>query len=486
MASVTQALIIAAGNGSRLQPASGDLPKPLTPVCGVPLLKRLLHSAHRAGIESCVIVLGYQGERLRRDIDADPDIKVRIEWVMNEDWRRANGVSVLKAKSLLKDDFVLLMADHLFQARTLARFIRRRPAPGEVVLAVDRKIDRVYDIDDATKVQLNGTLILDIGKKLKSYNAIDTGMFMCSPVVFSALEASMKDGDCSLSDGMRWLIERNKLRFFDIKDSWWLDVDTPGALRQAERDLFKNLRRDSDGFFSRVLYRPFSLKLTKRLLDTSISGNHITLATMVLGLISAALIGVGNYWTVLLGALLFQGVSILDGSDGELARIKLQDTQRGRWLDTITDTVTYMALLVGIMIGYYNQKESSHILFLGILAILEAGFAINLIYGHLRRRGDWSHATLQQMFRRRQMDFMPPVIAISERFIATFRFAMSRDFFALLTLLLAVCGKLSWLFWSAFVLTHLTLLAVFYAQGRSWFESEATAASTGPEIVRPS
>ena len=89
-------------------------------------------------------------------------------------------------------------------------------------------------MDDATKVRREGPYIIDIGKQLSRYDAVDTGMFLCTPGVFSALERTTVNGDCSLSDGMRLMAQNGKLRAFDIGDAPWQDVDTPEALAHAE------------------------------------------------------------------------------------------------------------------------------------------------------------------------------------------------------------------------------------------------------------
>jgi 1L-myo-inositol 1-phosphate cytidylyltransferase len=103
-----------------------------------------------------------------------------------------------------------------------------------VILAVDPKLDRVFDLDDATKVRREGNRIVDIGKTIPEYDAFDTGMFLCSPSLFDTLDSAKKEGNCSLSDGMRILGREGKLRAFDIGEATWQDVDTPQALAYAE------------------------------------------------------------------------------------------------------------------------------------------------------------------------------------------------------------------------------------------------------------
>jgi 1L-myo-inositol 1-phosphate cytidylyltransferase len=74
-------------------------------------------------------------------------------------------------------------------------------------------------------------------------------MFLCSPTLFNRLESAKKNGDCSLSDGMRKLAHDRKLRAFDIGDGHWQDVDSPQALAHAEeifdRDFCGNLAVES-------------------------------------------------------------------------------------------------------------------------------------------------------------------------------------------------------------------------------------------------
>src|ERR1700735_3290942 len=241
--SVDQCLILAAGNGSRIASRSGGVPKPLVPLCGVPLLEHVILSSQQAGISRFVIVVGYRADLIRRWFAARSLGGISVTWIENLDYHRANGVSALAAKEELHDPFLLLMSDHLFvclwptppsEQKTATALLPQPLSHDEVILAVDYKIDRVFDLDDATKVQCNGNHIVGIGKDLACYNALDTGMFLCSPSIFQRLESAKKNGNCSLSDGMRQLGREQKLRAFDIGGAHWQDVDTPEALAYAE------------------------------------------------------------------------------------------------------------------------------------------------------------------------------------------------------------------------------------------------------------
>ncbi|MBI3950542.1 MAG: NTP transferase domain-containing protein [Acidobacteria bacterium] len=243
--SVKTALILAAGNGTRLQSSLQQIPKPLIPVGGVPLLRRVVLGAQHAGIHRFVIVIGHLGQVVQGYFAQHPVTGVSLQWVKNEEYEKANGMSVLKARRELQEPFLLLMSDHLFDPNTAQALLRQPLLDGEVILGVDRKLDRIFDIEDATKVRLSGDRITDIGKVLTDYDAVDTGMFLCHPVLFDALQASVIDGDCALSDGIRYLARRDHMRAFDIGDALWLDVDTPEAVRYAETFLRDRLKSET-------------------------------------------------------------------------------------------------------------------------------------------------------------------------------------------------------------------------------------------------
>ena len=244
MAAVNQCLILAAGNGSRIASVASGVPKPLVPLCGVPLLEHVMTSSRDAGIERFVIVAGYRADLIRRWLSDRSMRGISVTLIENLEYQKANGVSALAAKTELNQPFLLLMSDHIFEPKTARGLLRQPLADDEVILGVDSKIDRVFDLDDATKVQRKGNYIVGIGKDLLRYDALDTGMFLCSPALFDRLEAARKNGDCSLSDGMRRLAQDWKLRAFDIDDGHWQDVDSPQALAHAEeifdRDFCEN------------------------------------------------------------------------------------------------------------------------------------------------------------------------------------------------------------------------------------------------------
>lgn len=235
MATTNECLILAAGNGSRIASLSGTSPKPLVPLHGVPILEHIILCARAAGIEKFVIVVGYRADAIRVWLADHPFVDVSITLVENPDYHKANGVSALAARGYLRNPFLLLMADHIFEPATARALLQQPLGHEEVILGVDYHVDHIFDLEDATKVRLDGNVIAEIGKELIHYQALDTGMFLCSPALFDRLEAAKKNGDCSLSDGMRALGREGKLKGFDIGDGRWQDVDTPAAFAYTEQ-----------------------------------------------------------------------------------------------------------------------------------------------------------------------------------------------------------------------------------------------------------
>ena len=228
------ALVLAAGNGDRFHSGTGQS-KLLRPLLGKPLIVRTLETASDAGITGFEVVVGYQADAVRRAIEREMPGGVSIHFSNNPDWHLENGVSVLAARQRLSDRrFALVMGDHLFEARVLAHLLGTPVAEEESLLAVDARPTSSAIAAEATKVRMHGHRIVAIGKNLPLYDALDTGVFVCAPSLFPALEASRADGDTTLSGGIRLLAARGLMRGIPIGNASWHDIDTMSDFETAE------------------------------------------------------------------------------------------------------------------------------------------------------------------------------------------------------------------------------------------------------------
>src|SRR6185369_11017461 len=144
---------------------SGTLPKPLVQFNGRPLLEHVLLGARDAGIDRFIIVVGYRGDLIRSWVASRQFCGMHIDFVENSEYNKSNGISVLKGGQTIYENFLLLMSDHIFESETAAALLEQRVEDGETILAVDRKLESIFDMDDATKVRCLGYHIIDIGKE---------------------------------------------------------------------------------------------------------------------------------------------------------------------------------------------------------------------------------------------------------------------------------------------------------------------------------
>lgn len=233
-AAPTRAIILAAGTGSRLV-AGESLPKPLKEVGGVPLIVRVLRTLQSEGIREAVIVVGFKGEQIKKTLKAVPELGLQLHFVENPAYDKRNGVSLLAAKEFVDRECILSMADHVYSPEIVRRLRNLELPKGTCALGVDYDIERCFDLPDATKVALESGRIVDIGKELDTYDALDTGVFRIGPSLIAALEeVHAQSGDASLSDGVRALAHSGLFLACDAGDARWIDVDTPAAFARAE------------------------------------------------------------------------------------------------------------------------------------------------------------------------------------------------------------------------------------------------------------
>ncbi len=230
------ALIIAAGYGSRLAELSPS--KPLTPVGGVPLIEIGVRQAMHAGVTRVVVVTGHKADLVEAFL-ADLSLRAGIEIVpvRLSDWSTPNGFSVMAGATRCDGNYLLMMADHMFEADILARLLAEDSPERGVTLAIDRRVDSpLVDPDDATWVKMDAEgRITAIGKSIAPYDAVDCGAFLATPELAIAIRDAIAAGKSgSLSDGMQRLADAGRAGTMDIDDAWWMDVDDPRAHTLAE------------------------------------------------------------------------------------------------------------------------------------------------------------------------------------------------------------------------------------------------------------
>ncbi|GBE42786.1 MAG TPA: hypothetical protein ENH05_09130 [Rhizobiales bacterium] len=367
-----EALILAAGLGSRLRPHT-QTPKPLTKVLGLTLAERVVCTLMDAGISRFLVTLGSEAETVREHFsDIARRRGVTIDFIEADGWERGNGASALAAKGRTGEaPFFLVMIDHLFDPKIARTLADDPPAPGEMRLAVDRDKDGIFDLDDVTRVRIDDGRIKEIDKTLDDWDAGDTGVMLCTSGLFEGLKRAAARNRHGLSDGLRELAGEGRAKTVDVTGLPWLDVDTPEALAEGERQLLRNQgRKTRDGPVARHLNRPVSRWLSRTLVRTSVTPNQISLASWLLSCIAAGLMAMSGYPALAIGGVLAQLASIIDGCDGEIARLKYSQSEFGGWFDAVLDRYADAILLFGLMWHEFAATGTNLSVVLGFAAIV--------------------------------------------------------------------------------------------------------------------
>ncbi len=356
-----KAVILAAGEGQRL---GRGVPKPLVNILGLTLLERSVFTLLEAGVKEIIVVSGFKGHLLA-SLVAERGLEVKV--IENGNYKNGSATSILAAKDHVGDRFLVVMGDHLFEPSAIKDLLNAR---GSFVAAID-SIPRYVDPAEATKVLFSNGKVERIGKDLTEFNGLDAGAFICSQEVFPVIERCVHEGRGAWNDVKREWAESltREMKAFDLKGAFWLDVDIEEDLKRARRLLLQRFTKARDGIISRHLNRKLSRPLTSLLVSTKLTPNQISLLSFVIGIISGALFSFGGYPLVAIGGLMAQMASVIDGCDGEVARLKHATSKYGAWFDAVLDRVADAVIITGMTYGLFSATDQPLVWILGTVAL---------------------------------------------------------------------------------------------------------------------
>ncbi len=221
----------------------------------------------------------------------------------------------------------------------------------------------------------------------------------------------------------------------------------PEDREEAELRLAQAVREESahkDAPMARWVDRRVSWRISYWLAThTSITPNMVTVANTTFGLGCAFMFAVPNYWARLFAAIFFLISVTIDGVDGELARLKMQESDFGGSLDVITDNVVHVGIFIGLLAGCYRASQSAAYLYL--IPILLIGFAMcaYATWRAFKFKGEQAAAWLDKVDRWSGRDF------------------------AYLLVLLAAINRLEWFAWGTAFGTYVFAVALIWITGHS-------------------
>ena len=366
------------------------------PIAGLPLITRTVLSAVRARFDRIVMVAGADGERVRAALSVHPRTR-HVEVIDGCPPPSINEglFTVIPGDCVLSPVTLNRVAQEPLRARALV--FRRPGSTGGVVVCAAEVLDGALDAASPWDA------VLDHVKEF--VETVVLGHEACIRVT---------------------------------------DVATSVA---AERELFAEMRAStaaSDGPLARWFDRSLSQWISRRLVMTSLRPNHITIVGTTIGLVGAWCIAQGTYGLEVLGTFLFLGAVVLDGCDGEVARLKFQDTAFGHAFDITTDNIVHAAIFIALAVGQYRQHPDHDYRLLIIVFLGGIACAAGATYWCFLRNVPLSGAATARTFKGR----------IRNRLLRVFEATMNRDF-AYLLFVLAVVHRLEWFFWAAACGTYL-------------------------------
>lgn len=208
---------------------------------------------------------------------------------------------------------------------------------------------------------------------------LQEGIFVFSPSAegFELQKAFEKDGYFKLLDFLHTFLTK---RPAICENGRVFDLTGPENAGRVEKILFRSLIKDTEGFMSRFLERRISLAISRQLVNTSITPNQITLISLLIGLTGAYLISLREGLLQILGSILFLVHSIVDGCDGEIARLKFMESKIGGVLDFWSDNIVHAAVFAAIGIEWWRRTGAVVPLYLSVTAVLGTFLSALLIY----------------------------------------------------------------------------------------------------------
>ena len=244
-----KAVIMAAGDSTRMLPLSVNMPKHLLPIAGRPLIFHTLDALRKAGVEEVLVIYGYHGEKMRESITSQDWDKMAISFVLQKE-RRGTAHAAGHAREFVGDDEALLMnGDILLGPDSFEGLIRYHKA---------NKYDMtlsVWKMDDPTAYGVvevkEGKAVRLIEKPNKDQlvsNLTNAGLYIVGEPLWKAINETKPSsrGELEITDSIGMIIKRGNVGAYTLP-SWWIDVGKPWDLLAANKLVLDQAKRKIDG-----------------------------------------------------------------------------------------------------------------------------------------------------------------------------------------------------------------------------------------------
>jgi len=313
---MVHALVIASGTGIEGESLSSF---PFLSVSEVPQLKRILINAERAGITDFTLICEENNKLSLLKLINDKRIQSRIDLITERE----------KFDQDIEES-VVIQSNLLIHSASIKDFINNSDSKSVDVLSDDNK--NFYGLLKVKKADL---------KKIASGRDLQS-----------------------------WIKNKSEksINLINLENGYRMNLrDDKKSLREAKDLIFSNVGKTATGWIARNINGRISLPISRQLVKTPLTPNMISVLINVIGVLTGLFYALGH---PVIGALCMQIATVLDRCDGEVARVKLMETKKGQWVDTVSDSFTVLSMYIGLPIGYYAQNPSGWIIGIGIMNIV--------------------------------------------------------------------------------------------------------------------
>ncbi|GAH71353.1 unnamed protein product, partial [marine sediment metagenome] len=205
---INKGIILAAGDGNRLNPLTLIYPKVLLPVKGKALIRYPIEALVAAGVSEIAVVVGHLGDKVIEVLGNGSNFGVRLHYIFNPDYLRGNAISLYKARDWAQGEPIFLcMGDHLIKEELVKHFLDKQI---NETLCIDYTPEQ-HQVAESTKVAVDDSgCIKDIGKDIVLWDALDTGVFLLTERFFQAVDELVHQLgiNVEISDVILYLISR--------------------------------------------------------------------------------------------------------------------------------------------------------------------------------------------------------------------------------------------------------------------------------------
>lgn len=416
---------------------AGDTGHTELKVAGRTLLQRGIRTMARAGLNRILVILP-QGHAT--DIQSSvQDLDAQVEVI-------TRGTTAPHSFEL-REPLLLLAGDYVHHHSSLSALMSAGLQQADFVAQTS---DSAGFASDQHRIPAEDMPVLD--------GQTSTGAFLCAPGLLSpsALATATTELWALLSTSSKGRNTRSE----DISAHLWQQVTDKSSAKAAKNMLFDQVSKTTSGTVARYLNVKISVPFSRLIVDTGISPNMVTFFLVLCpGLLGAYIITQpDSYLKLFIAGFLWQLASVLDGCDGEIARVKLAETKFGAWFDTITDNLAYIVGYSALILGmrWLNPGDSLPI-FAGVSAIASMILTLGLLYIYALKTGTGS---LQYYLGDLGSKVPDGEKDWSYRLLERFGFVTKRDFLSLVIAMGLIANQLEAVYWLLVVLLHSAALGV--------------------------